>query len=147
MSLFLGNRNRHGLTEQEIESCLEAWAFLCGARKRVLMTNDAHLNYSRTRFDEKRNITYLGADVYPGQGSNANSRLSMLACLAHELSHIERFERGYDRPIDMPDMLLDESETSLNAAFHRAISRRDKADLIEDARDRLIEWLAETTGG
>jgi hypothetical protein len=43
----------------------------------------------------------------------------------------------------MPDVLIDEAETSLNASFHIAISPKDREDLIEDARDRLTEWLAD----
>jgi hypothetical protein len=42
----------------------------------------------------------------------------------------------------MPDVLIDEAETGLNASFHIAISPKDREDLIEDARDRLTEWLA-----
>lgn len=67
--------------------------------------------------------------------------MSVLACLAHELSHVERFERNYRRPIDMPDVLIDEAETGLNASFQIAINPKDREDLIEDARDRLTEWL------
>lgn len=71
---------------------------------------------------------------------------SLVACLAHELSHVERFERGYRRPIEMPEMLIDEAETSLNASFMQLISQRDREDLIDApaARDRLIQWLAMT---
>src|SRR5690606_13908371 len=103
MSMFLGRRNNTGLTMRQINYCLMAWTVLCGDRPRTLITNEAHLDGSRTRFVEDRNVIYLGADVYPGQAMNANSRMSVLACLAHELSHAERFERGYRRPSAMPD--------------------------------------------
>ena len=142
MSMFVGRRNTTGLTERQIEYCLLAWAVLCGDEPRTLVTAEAYLDGSRTRFVENRNVAYLGADAFPGKGPGANSRMSVLACLAHELSHVERFERNYRRPIDMPDVLIDEAETSLNASFHIALSPRDREDLIEDARDRLTEWLA-----
>lgn len=48
----------------------------------------------------------------------------------------------------MPDVLIDEAETSLDAAFHTALNPKDREDLIEDARDRLIEWLTlQAVGG
>ncbi len=93
-------------------------------------------------FSEDRNAVYLGADVYPGENVDANSRMSMLACLAHELAHAERYELGFQRPITMPEVLIDEAETSLHASFMTILSVKDRADLIEDARDRLIQWLA-----
>jgi len=37
---------------------------------------------------------------------------------------------------------LDEAETSLRAAFTSILRRKDREDLVEDARDRLIQWLA-----
>ncbi len=142
MSLFLGQRNRNGLTDRQIEYCIEAWQVLCGDEDRILITNEANRNGSRTRFVENRIVVYLGADAYPGNNSSANSRMSVLSCLAHELSHLHRFERGYQRSIDMPDILIDEAETSLDASFHIALGSKDREDLIEDARDRLTEWLA-----
>ncbi|MCE2700347.1 MAG: hypothetical protein PX483_10585 [Nostocales cyanobacterium LE14-WE4] len=141
MSLYLGQRNRNGLTDRQIEYCIEAWQVLCGDEDRILITDEVNINSSRTRFVEDRNVVYLGADAYPGNNSSANSRMSVLACLAHELSHMQRFDREYRRPLDMPDILIDEAETSLNASFHIALGSKDREDLIEDARDRLIEWL------
>ena len=38
--------------------------------------------------------------------------MSILACLAHELAHAERFELGFQRSISLPDCLIDKSETS-----------------------------------
>ncbi len=139
---MLGDRNRTGLTPEQISRCEQAWAVLCGDVNRPLDVGDASRYGSRTRFVEERNVVILGADAYPGLGSGANSRLSMLACLAHELAHVERFEMGYRRPLEHPDRLLDEAETSLHASFSPVLSARDREDLIEDARDRLIDWLA-----
>jgi len=73
--------------------------------------------------------------------------MSMLACLAHELAHVERFEAGYNRPFDAPDRFIDEAEASLRASFTAGLSQRDREDLIEDARDRLIDWLAAQNRG
>ena len=55
---------------------------------------------------------------------------------------LKGFARGYRRPLEMPDMLIDEAETSLDASFHQALGSRDREDLREDARDRLTDWLA-----
>lgn len=68
--------------------------------------------------------------------------MSMIACLAHELAHADRFELEFRRPIDLPDILIDEAETSLHASFMAKITTKDREDLIEDARDSLIQWLA-----
>ncbi len=141
MSIFLGKRNYMGLTPVQIERCLMIWLELCGDKPRILNVEEAHLDGSRTRFSESQHVIFLGADAYPGEALNANSRLSPLACLAHELSHIERYEKGYNRALNMPDVLIDEAETSLDASFQIVLSKRDRQDLIEDARDRLNEWL------
>jgi len=68
--------------------------------------------------------------------------MSVMACLSHELAHAERYRAGYRRPFSEPDVLIDEAETSLRACFVPALNRRDREDLVEDARDRLIQWLA-----
>jgi hypothetical protein len=44
-------------------------------------------------------------------------------------------------------MLIDEAETSLHASFALDLVMIDREDLIEDARDRLIHWLALRRGG
>ena len=106
------------------------------------MIIEASRHSSRTRFNEIDNNVYLGADVKPGIGIEANSRMSILSCLAHELAHAERFRLGYRRPTDLPDVLLDEAETSLRAAFTSILRKKNREDLVEDARDRLIQWLA-----
>jgi hypothetical protein len=43
---------------------------------------------------------------------------------------------------EKPDVLIDEAETSLRASFASILLMKDREDLVEDARDRLIEWLA-----
>lgn len=143
--MFLGIRNKEGLTERQINYCSQVWQLLCGERQIPLVTEEATIYGSRTRFIENRKVIVLGADAFPGKGAGANARLSILACLAHELSHYERFELGYNRPLEMPDILIDEAETSLNASFNPVLGRKEREDLIEDARDRLTEWLAYTS--
>jgi hypothetical protein len=142
MSLFMGRRHERGLSDREVEYCVIAWSILCGEDQKTLIIDEAGSDRSGTRFVEQSNLIYLGADAYPGQGFSANSRMSVLACLAHELSHAERFARGYRRPLEMPDMLIDEAEASLDASFHPALNPKNREDLREDARDRLTDWLA-----
>lgn len=139
--MTLPGRNQRGLTQPEIDRCLLAWEALCGSQPRELVVTEAIRHSSRTRFVESEGKVYLGADVFPGIGLDANHRLSMIACLAHELAHAERFELNFKRPFTWPDNLRDEAETSLHASFHTELSARDQADLVEDAHERLIEWL------
>jgi hypothetical protein len=139
---FTAGRNQIGLTERQIAYCVEAWAVLCADRPIAFDTSEAVQYASRTRFDEAQHTVFLGADALPEDGIDANARLSTLACLAHELAHVERFQLGYRRPTDLPDVLLDEAETSLRAAFTSILSPKDREDLVEDARDRVIQWLA-----
>jgi len=134
-------RNQAGLTDKQIEYCLEVWAVLRADRQLALDISEASQNFSRTRFNEAQHTVFLGADAFPGEGVEANSRRSTLACLAPELAHAERFQLGYRRPTDLPDVLLDEAETSLRAAFTSILRKKNREDLVEDARDRLIQWL------
>ncbi len=140
--MLTAGRNQTGLTEKQIEYCLEAWAVLCADMPIELDTSEAMQNFSRTRFNEEQRKVFLGADALPGEGVDANSRMSTLACLAHEFAHVERFRLSYRRPTDLPDVLLDEAETSLRASFTSVLRMKDREDLVEDARDRLIQWLA-----
>lgn len=139
---MLGARNYVGLTEEQIERCIAMWEFLGGRSTAPLDSSEAGRHGSRTRYDENRRTVILGADAYPGSGTSANSRLSVLACLAHELAHLRRANRGFRRPLSLPDRHLDEAETSIYASFLRNVFPRDREDLIEDARDRLVDWLA-----
>jgi hypothetical protein len=119
-----------------------AWKILAENEDVMLITDRALKHGSRTYFNEDQQIVFLGSNVYPGDGMTANARLSVLACLAHELAHAQRYKNGYRRPVTMPDVLIDEAETSLHASFHPVLNPIDREDLIEDARDRLIHWLS-----
>ena len=145
--MLIGDRNKVGLSEEEIERCVRVWDFLCGDKKRPIELSRAGVYGSRTYFDEIANALYLRADVKPGAGPYANARMSVLACLAHELAHAERFEIGFVRPFKHPDNLIDEAETSLHASSMSVLGPQDREDLVEDARDRIIEWLAQKSRG
>lgn len=142
--MILSGRNQAGLTDREIEYCVKAWELLCEDRKIEIVTTGAAKHSSRTRFNETDGKVHLGADVKPGNGIEANSRMSMLACLAHELAHAERLKLGFQRSVTLPDCLIDECETSLHASFHPVLNSKDREDLIEDARDRLNQWLSKS---
>ncbi|KHD06263.1 hypothetical protein PN36_16635 [Candidatus Thiomargarita nelsonii] len=144
--MLISGRNKKGLSEREIQNCLWAWELLSGPTHIELVTSEASQHNSRTRFSENKNVVYLGADVKPGNGIEANSRMSILACLAHELAHAQRFKSGFQRPIELPDVLIDEAETSLHASFMSVLGLKDREDLIEDARDRLNQWLSSPKG-
>lgn len=139
---MLGARNRIGLTERQIRHCMETWDVLCDIPK-PLDVSQAARHGSRTRYDQDRNLVILGADAFQGPGATANARMSMMACLAHELAHALRAEMGFDRPFAAPDAYLDEAETSIFASFLSNMNVRDREDLVEDARDRVTDWLAQ----
>lgn len=143
-------RNWKGLTEEQVEYCLEAWELLGGNGFVELDISEASVDGSETRFNETQNKVYLGANAFPGEAPFALARLSTLACLSHELAHAESFKMGFNRPIfdrniplsDQPSVLVDEAETSLFASFRTSVlGPKDIEDLIEDARDRLNQWL------
>jgi hypothetical protein len=140
--MLAAGRNREGLTLLQIEYCVEVWSVLCRAAPMAMDVRSAHRHRSRTRFSERTGTVILGADAYPGNGADANSRMSTLACLAHEIAHVERYGAGYQRPFELPDVLIDEAETSLRACFLALLRAKDREDLVEDARDRLIAWLS-----
>ena len=137
-------RNQEGLSERQIEKCQSAWKVIGGNKLCQLEISEAASPGSRTRFSQTNSIVHLGADVMPGRSSDARSRMSMLACLAHELAHAERYQKGYDRPLDLPDLLIDEAETSLSASFTLVLGRQDRDDLVEDAQNQIVDWLTMT---
>lgn len=137
---MLSSRNQQGLTEREIARCEQIWVLLDGDGYCELVTSEADRPGSRTRFSQAANIVYLGADVLPGSGVHARSRMSEIACLAHELAHAHRFRMGIDRTTDQPDVFLDEAEASLHASFLPNVGFIDRRDLIEDARFQIAEW-------
>src|SRR5207248_9344428 len=120
----------------------DLWHILEGDQECPLDISSAHRHGSRTRYVEDRRIVVLGADVEPISAPAPRSRMSAIACLSHELAHAQRDRMRYNRPTGHPDMLLDEAEASIHASFNLLLSARDREDLIEDARDRLIDWLA-----
>ena len=142
---MLASRNQAGLTDYEVARCIEAWTALGGLEVCGLDVSVAGAPASRTEFHEASGCVRLGADAYPARlaavGDPARCRMSLLACLAHELAHAKRHRDGFRRPYAMPDYLLDEAETSIHASFEVILSGPDRQDLIEDARDQLDEWL------
>ena len=141
--MILAGRNHVGLSEREVDYCQKAWKLLCGDKSIELITGKASQHSSRTQFNESDGKVYLGADVKPGVGIEANARMSILACLAHELAHADRSHSGFVRPLALPDALIDEAETSLHASFNTVLNSKDREDLVEDARDRLNQWFVE----
>ena len=107
---MLSSRNQQGLTERTIANCKDVRQFLEGDKCCVLDTSEADQPGSRTRFIQLRGIVLLGADVIPGTQTDARSRMSETACLAHELAHAQRWLwYKVDRPTIKPDVFLDEA--------------------------------------
>ena len=132
-------RNANALDARQIQTAVWAWQALGSPTQ--LDTSRATQPGTSTAFSERHQVVFLGANAFPGSTPDANSRLSVLSCLAHELAHVERYAAGYRRPFQLPDLLLDEAETSIRASFMSPLSHRDREDLVEDARDRLDGWL------
>jgi len=137
------DRNTQALTPEQIAHCQRAWSLVTDGGLAVpLDVTLASADYTLTAYSETDRMVYLGANALPHETAvSANARLSLLACLAHEYAHAERHSLRYERPKVLPDMLLDEAETSIHASFHPVLRRKDREDLVEDARDRLIKWL------
>lgn len=145
-------RNKNGLNKDQIQKARIAWEFLTQEDDTTIRadtivleditfdTNSAHLTNSKTVFQESTLTVKLGADAYPGQGTDANSIMSLLACLCHELSHAQRLQLGFHRPITDPAMNLDEAETSIHASYHPVLSIQDRKHLIQDAKKRIAIW-------
>jgi hypothetical protein len=137
-------RNTRALEPDQIDYARLAWEAL-GAPAALLDASEAHGPQTKTRYSEVRRVVILGANVYPAQGAvmTVLSRMSVLACLAHEFAHLERHQRHVieGRPFSLPDVLLDEAETDLHASFYPALGPSDREHLVEDARDRIDEWF------
>jgi hypothetical protein len=149
-----GQRNRDALSERDIEICIQVWELLGGPAVCPLTTTACETG-SRTAFVQRGESSYvrLGADVLPNRNLlsvpdsrlSPRARLSLMACLAHELAHAERyFRHGFDRSVEHPDALIDEAETSIHASFNIFLDPKDRRDLIEDASDQLAQWLDAT---
>jgi len=76
--MILAGRNQVALSEREIDYCQKAWTLLCGDKGIELVTENASRHSSRTQFSETDGKVYLGADVKPGTGIEANARMSIL---------------------------------------------------------------------
>ncbi len=137
------DRNTEALAPEQIAHCQRAWALVTdGGLDVPLDVTRASTGCTLTAYNEAERTVYLGANALPHESAvTANARLSLLACLAHEYAHAERHSLRYGRPKVLPDMLLDEAETSIHASFHPVLRRKDREDLVEDARDRLTKWL------
>ena len=142
--MLSSSRNQRGLSEEKVENCQAIWEYLEGSRVCPLLVDEATEHGSRTRFHQAVNAVYLGADVEPGQGTEARVLMSEVSCLAHELAHAERFRMGIDRTVDRPDVFLDEAEASLYASFLVPLSEKERKDLVEDARTQIAAWQAAT---
>jgi hypothetical protein len=102
-------RNTGPLRPEQVEYCQMAWALITNGGLAVpLDVSRASSGFTTTRYGERDRTVYLGANAYPNvMAVDANSRLSVLACLAHEYAHAERHGFGYERPKVLPDVLLD----------------------------------------
>jgi len=61
--MLTAGRNQSGLTEQQVDYCMEAWAVRCADLPARLDLSEATRNFSRTRFSEEQNKVFLGADA------------------------------------------------------------------------------------
>jgi hypothetical protein len=151
-------RNMQGLTPEQIDQVIMYWEYILqpspvdkNTLSASILTDfsveldvsEAHKSGSKTRFIENRNCVMLGADAFPnhfGLIRCANSTMSLLACLCHELAHAQRYYMGFRRPFKGHDVNLDEAETSIHASYMPVLSPTDRKQLIEDALQRLEIW-------
>ncbi|EHK4786527.1 hypothetical protein [Vibrio parahaemolyticus] len=151
-------RNQKGLDQAEIDRVNMMWEFvsptsttrhetlessiLSGFEVSLDLSN-ATVSGSKTVYSETTNTIRVGSDILPGVGpvGCANSLMSALACLCHELSHAHRFHMGFRRPIEGIDVNLDEAETSIHASYMPFLSPGERNHLVEDAQQRLDVWI------
>lgn len=150
-------RNIQGLDPVQIDQAKMCWEFISQIspeehntlESKVLTSfsvdfdvSNAAKPRSTTAYVEAKNLVRLGANAFPGTGmvNCANSTMSLLACLCHELSHAQRYHMGFRRPFDGYDNNLDEAETSIHASYMPVLSRTDRRHLVEDAMQRLEAW-------
>jgi hypothetical protein len=150
-------RNIQGLDSTQIDHAKMCWEFISQETNDESQTVDldvfknfkvdfdvseAHKPGSKTAYLENKNMIRLGADAYPGYSmvNSANSIMSLLACLCHELSHAQRYHMGFRRPFTELDKNLDEAETSIHASYMPVLEQTDRKHLIEDAMQRLEIW-------
>ena len=142
--VMIDGRKKTGLTKAQIKRCQYIWGDIGGNAYCKLVTKNATKHSSKTEYHPDSNVVVLGANAFPGQGIDANSRMSERACLAHELAHVQRAKMNIDRTCKLPDCLIEKAEASADAKFISNLSKRDRDDLIEDARERLGAWLSLT---
>ena len=140
-------RSRRALSEHQIAYCATVWENLGGVRLcGHLDVSEAKYDGSETRYNERTRKVYLGADVYPNStwipADPIRYGMSNVAVLAHELAHAVRHQNGFNRSVDLPDKLIDEAETSLEASFNPVLEVNDRKALILDAKDQIVARLA-----
>jgi hypothetical protein len=136
---LLAGRNVRALSAEDVTRVFNTFL---GLERNVSVRYEPN---SRTVFrvpalegEEECEITF-GEDVYPGAGVvDPNSSLSMLAAVAHEVTH---FHRWRDKTEIVADELveIDEALTSLEAIlrFPRNLNDHDIRQLVADAIQRL----------
>ena len=84
-------------------------------------------------------------DIYPGQSiTNPNAALSLRGAVAHELTHVYRWQDKTELPHGV-NTHIDEAMTSLEAAlrYSHSLDTTDVQGLISDSLHRLRLYIAE----
>ena len=136
------NRNTRPLNNEEIKLCVNIWRNLDNGRKLAKIdTRRAKNANSETVFVPSTRTVILGANVFPHpNGTNPLQRLSVKACLAHEFAHADRQRLGINRPMKLPEYLIEESEASLHASFYGDLTNIDIDELRSLAFERLRQY-------
>jgi hypothetical protein len=143
MTLLVG-RNAAPLTDNEVQRVIYAFMAL---DQNVNVRHDPQrataFRIDRDEAGTEFGEIVFGPDIYPGGNIvDPNSSLSMIAAVAHELSHYYRW-RDKTQVDPLPLTHLDEALTSLEAIsrYERHLSSVDVRQLSSDAIVRMKLYI------
>jgi hypothetical protein len=131
-----GKRNETPLTEtQKIEA--EMAAREQGFTGEIMQSDNSFTAFHGSVEGERFFYLVIGTDAYPAEqaGNTPNERISMRACMAHEVvGHYRAWERGTTNP----SKPLEEAQASIRASkFGIGLSDEEREILFQDAMERL----------
>lgn len=131
-----GKRNEEPLSEKQIDEA-KAAAYKQGYKGDIMYSLYSNTSFHGSREGEKFHYLIVGTDAYPSatNGGTANERISLNACMAHEIvGHYEAWVRGTTQA----NVVLEEAQASIRASrFGVGLTVEERKTLYEDALDRL----------
>ena len=131
-----GKRNDKPLTDEQKHKTMVA-AREQGFPGQIIYSNNSFTSFHGSTEGEEFSYLVIGTDAYPSEpmGTAPNERISMRACMAHEvIGHFRAWERGTTK-LSTP---LEEAQASIRASkFGIGLSDEERKILFLDAMERL----------